>query len=42
MDVRLRMFCREDVESRTVEDKDFDAKDAVDEILCWKSCPMRC
>jgi hypothetical protein len=27
---------------RTVEDKDFDAKDAVDEILCWKSCPMRC
>jgi hypothetical protein len=35
-------FFREDVESRPVEDKDFDAKDAVNEILRRKSCPMRC
>jgi hypothetical protein len=33
------MFFREDVESRPVEDKDFDAKDALDEILRRKITP---
>jgi hypothetical protein len=39
IDVRLRMFFREDVESRPVEDQDFDAKDALDEILRRKITP---
>jgi hypothetical protein len=33
------MLFREDVGSQSVEDKDFDARDALDEILRWRIMP---